>query len=285
MPLAPGQQISATDFNSIAQPYYAQKAAYGAAGIPFGSITPSYPSTGLNLNELSASYIPGSIGDARGGKQGVISALANPVYRANGGGSPNPNDLSDQQIQNIEQYGSPNGPNQVVNGAINGMYGTGKQTITQAFPQTQNVKNQSISDFTTQLLAQKPQQQAANQSQQNFIGSVYSDGGAGSVSGQLDQLAQQKAGATNEAARQAMGTANRTYNLNRMQGGNNSYLDRAYGDSLASIAAQQARHGAAIPNLEPVAAIRCADNGLDGHDQPAIRLPGEYHPKRSRRTQ
>lgn len=115
----------------------------------------------------------------------------------------------------------------------------------QQYDQNQTVKKQSIADFVAELIANKPKNRVARDQEAAAIESVYAKG-AGSLQAEL--AANQKASrlATRTAAQQAMGRAGRDRNVGQMVGGNSSYLNRAYGDTLARIMADQAIKDSAI---------------------------------------
>lgn len=133
------------------------------------------------------------------------------------------------------------------------------------YNQAAPAKRQTLTEFTTQLLTQKPQVQAANASENQFIGTVYNDG-PNSLSGVLDRIARQRAAATNAAAQSGARSALRTYNLGRMNGGNSSYLDRAYGQDLSRIGAQAASQ-LGTDQLNNQQMLLQARNGLLGRRQ------------------
>lgn len=101
------------------------------------------------------------------------------------------------------------------------------------------VKDQSISEFVQELIASKPKNQAALRQEQAAIDRTYT-GGPGSLESDLADTRTRRARAVRAATASALNRARRENNVNRMMGGNSSYLDRAYGDNLGRILTEQA---------------------------------------------
>lgn len=128
-------------------------------------------------------------------------------------------------------------------------------------------KDQSIEEFVNELIAQKPKNRAAMQAEQNSIGRVYGTG-PGSLAGDLAAAGTQRRQAVRAAAASALNRAKRSNNASRMVSGNNSYLDRAYGDALARIMSQQALDGSATTR-DDILQVQGQRNALLGQSQNA----------------
>lgn len=107
----------------------------------------------------------------------------------------------------------------------------------------QAAAKQTLTDFTKEFIASRPQvQQAANQ-EMGSIDSMYGSG-PGSVQAQLHALNLQQQASINQAAQSAMARAGRANSMRRLQSPNSSYLDHLYGQDLRNVAVNAAGHGA-----------------------------------------
>lgn len=134
----------------------------------------------------------------------------------------------------------------------------GLDTLYKSYADAEQPKKQSLTEFTAALLKEKPAREGAYRDESNFLGSLFSEGGQGSAKAELDRIARQRAAAGNEAARMATRGALRNYNVGRMTGGDSSYLDRSYVDTLARIANENAqRYGdSQLSNFQYLTGLR-----------------------------
>jgi hypothetical protein len=105
--------------------------------------------------------------------------------------------------------------------------------IQDVFQRNQPARQNSLTQFVRDAYAGQEGNRKAMEQEGKALDQVFSD------SGLVDELANSRAqrkAAVMVNTKLAMDRARRGNNVNRMMGGNNSYLDRAYGDTLARIA-------------------------------------------------
>jgi hypothetical protein len=95
-------------------------------------------------------------------------------------------------------------------------------------------RKKSLTDFVKEAYAGQADNKKALDEEKAYLEGIFNDSGI--VNELANTRAQRRAGVM-MATKMAMDRAKRTNNVNRMMGGNNSYLDRAYGSDLARIAA------------------------------------------------
>lgn len=135
--------------------------------------------------------------------------------------------------------------------------------LSQQVQNNQAVKNQSIADFTKEMIANKPKNRAALEQEQAAVDRVYATG-PGSLQDELAQNARQQRAAVRSAAQRAVGVAGRDRNVAQIMGGvNSSYLNRAYGDQLSRIMTDAALRGSAL-DRENILYTQAQRNGLLG---------------------
>lgn len=91
---------------------------------------------------------------------------------------------------------------------------------------------QSLIDFTKEALAARPSSKAALDQESSAINRTYDPAG---LEAALARTRASRYAATRDAASRGLRMAGRDNSFARMTGGNSSYLDRAYGDTLANI--------------------------------------------------
>lgn len=102
---------------------------------------------------------------------------------------------------------------------------------------------QSLSDWTKEFLKNRPRAQRFADEEMSSIGRLYGSG-SGSLEGELSGIRNDRSAAIRDMTEAAMRRAGRADSLRRMTGGNSSYLDRVYGQSMRDIAASTAASGA-----------------------------------------
>lgn len=103
--------------------------------------------------------------------------------------------------------------------------------------------NQSLSDFVRDFLSSKGQVQQAAGQESAALANIYGSG-AGSLQQQLADINRRRTAAVNAGAQSAFGRAMRNNNVNRMQGGNSSYLNKVLMQQMGDIGASSAGQAA-----------------------------------------
>lgn len=180
-----------------------------------------------------------------GGPPVAGGQLATTTGTTNSGGSGYVNPVVRAALQNTFNQ---------VSGLVNQPLQQGLQTITKNQGQADLIagdqaqfggdvaagKNQSLTDFVKESLATRPQATADLDQESGAINQVFDPNG---LQKDLAGLSGQRTALLRQAAQQAIARASRSNNLSRMTGGNSSYLDRAYAQSLGNILTNQAVQG------------------------------------------
>lgn len=103
-----------------------------------------------------------------------------------------------------------------------------------------NNHNQSIADFTKEFLDAHPAATATAQNEANAINQWFNGG----VLGNLNTIAGDRETAVRAAVNRALGQAQRNANMGRLIGGDSSYVDQQFMDTVGQIMADEARQKA-----------------------------------------